>query len=69
MRISGHAGITVGTDGQTQRKLGVLHLDGFSAALLVGAGAVAAGAVIVAARAPGRKGVARSEPGTIGATR
>ena len=34
-------------------------VDGFSAALLVGAGVLAAGALIVAARAPGRKRVAR----------
>jgi predicted MFS family arabinose efflux permease len=44
-------------------------VDGFSAALLVGAGVLAAGAVIVAARVPGRKPVARAELGSIGGTR
>jgi len=44
-------------------------VDGFSAALLVGAGVLAAGAVIVAARVPGRKRVARAELGSIGGTR
>jgi MFS family permease len=46
-------------------------VDGFSAALLVGAGALAVGAVIVAARAPGRERVARAggrELGSIGGT-
>jgi EmrB/QacA subfamily drug resistance transporter len=47
-------------------------VDGYSAALLVGAGVLAAGAAIVAARAPGRKQLARrgrGEVGPVGETR